>query len=238
MALIDDFLPAMAFAALLASETNLAETSCEVARKDMDRLLDQALARTRPKNPAQADNALFAVCAFADEAILASSWPGRFEWMRRKLQQERFNTANAGEEFYERLASLSSDLPQGRLDMSIFENMANIPEEDQREALEVYAACLTLGFRGKHHDQQGMARVEELARNNIKRLHADRPVIRDKVFPEMYANGSLTRKKRGFLPAVALFVLFSAPAIIAAGIYATYAGMLSTFVNNWLKALG
>lgn len=238
MALIDDFLPAMGFAALLATEPNLAETSYETARKDMDRLLDQAARKARQEFPAQADNALFATCAFADEVILASSWPGRLEWMRNKLQQERFNTGNAGEEFYERLAGLYDTLPQGRLDMSIFDNLDQTPEQGQREALEVFAACLTLGFRGKYHDQQSKARIDELTKTSFSRLHPESTFSDGKIFPEIYAASRLSAKPARFSPALKLFFVFVVPAVVAAGIYTTYAALLSTFVANWLNALG
>ncbi len=238
MALIDDFLPALAFAALLGSEPNLADTPYETARADMDMLLDRALTKTRHVSPALAENALFAVCAFADEIILASAWQGRMEWMRNKLQQARFNTANAGEEFYDRLAGLYAPTGQGRLDMSIFDNLKQHPEEEQREVLEVFVACLTLGFRGKYHDQQGKAQIDELTRTNLARLHPDKHPLKDKIFPEAYADTRLSRKTTKLSPAFKAFVLFGSSALIAAGIYAAYAALLSTFVANWLKALG
>ncbi len=238
MALIDHFLPAMAFAALLASEQNLSETPFDTARKDMDRLLDQALSTARQETPSQADNALFAACAFADEAILASSWPGRMEWMRRKLQQERFNTSNAGEEFYERLAKLCDKLPQGQLDMSIFDNLDQSADQGRREALEVYATCLTLGFRGKYYDQQGKARIDELTKTNLNRLHPESSFADNKVFPEIYAESRLSAKPVRLSPMLKLFVVFVVPALVAAGIYTSYAALLSTFVANWLTALG
>lgn len=238
MALIDDFLPALAFAALLASEPNLAETPYETARSDMDRLLDQASANARRASPAQAENALFAVCAFADEVILASSWSGRMDWMRDKLQQARFHTANAGEEFYERMAGLYGPVPQGQLDMSVFENLDRQPGADQREVLEVFVACLTLGFRGKYHHQQAKAQIEELTKSNLARLHPDNLSLQDKVFPEAYADTRLSRKTSSLSPAFRAFLLFGSSALIAAGVYVSYAALLSTFVSNWLQSLG
>lgn len=237
MALIDDFLPALAFAAMLASEQNLADTACATARADMDRLLDQAMAKADQENPRQADNALFAVCAFADEVILASAWPGRHEWMRHKLQQVRFNTGNAGEEFYERLAGLCGTLRQDHPEMVVADNLAQDGDEAQREALEVYVACLTLGFSGRYYDGEGRARIDELTRTNLARLQGQGLALTDKLFPEAYNDSRLSFKRPRILPVLRLLLFLLPPTLLAIGVYATYDTLLSTFVTNWLQAL-
>jgi len=113
VALVDRFLPAAAFAALLAREPQMRDVSFETARGDMDRLLEQAVADSREYRPEEVEDALLAVCAFADEAVLSSDWPGRGEWLRHSLQRLRFGTANAGEEFYVRLAALCDKASEG-----------------------------------------------------------------------------------------------------------------------------
>ena len=231
MALIDHFLPPMAFAAMLASEENLANTSFETARADMERLLDQAAAKARLEKPAQVDDALFAVCAFVDEAILDSTWPGREAWMRRKLQETRFHTANAGLEFYERLAMLRAGTAPG-------EATDTAPlDGGQRELLEVYVACLTLGFRGKYNDPQGQAQVERLAGDQLQRLLADSGRPDQKIFPEAYADTLPPAKRSFFTPIAKAVLFFGLPLLLAVGIYAAYASLLSAFVRNWLARL-
>jgi type VI secretion system protein ImpK len=236
VALIDDFLPALAFASMLSSDENLADIPCSTARADMERLLDRGMAKARNENPGQAENALFAVCAFADEAIVGSSWQGRGEWLRHKLQQERFNTANAGQEFYERLAVLCEGIPEGSEESGVSEYNDQETDDDRRDALEVYAACLTLGFRGKFFDEQGRMQIERLTISNLERLHVDRRLLEGKVFPEVYDAPLDVPKKSRFTPGLKALVLFGLPALITIGVYAVYSSLLSAFVNNLMQA--
>src|SRR5262249_36809636 len=70
------------------------------------------------------EGAAFALVAFLDETVLRSGGSARDAWIARRLQVELFGTANAGDEFFERLARLRR-------------------ERDQRiESLEVFACCL------------------------------------------------------------------------------------------------
>lgn len=223
---------------MLGAESNLADTPYATARADMDRLLRQGMDRAGRRDPAQAEQALFAVCAFADEAVLASRWPGRTEWMRDKLQQAHFHTVNAGEEFYQRLAGLCGKPAREPLDMSLFENMEQTPNSPQRDILEVYVACLTLGFTGRYFGPESRSTLEELTRTNLEQLHGGQRSLTERLFPEVYEQGS-TRKPRSLLsPGLRLILLFFAPGLLALTIYLSYASMLSNFVSNWLGALG
>lgn len=237
MALIDHFLPPLAFAAMLASEENLADTPFDTARTDMDRLLDQAVAKARLEKPDHAEPALFAACAFADEAILDSSWPGRDAWMRRKLQETRFHTANAGVEFYERLEMLCANGAPDATGSAAPDGRAAALDESRRELLEVYVACLTLGFRGKYNDGPGKTQVKRLAGVNLRRLLADSALPDEKVFPEAYADELPAAEASWFTPALRAVLLFGLPLLLAAGIYSVYASLLSAFVRKWLEAL-
>ncbi|NEX17115.1 MAG: hypothetical protein C1943_10900 [Halochromatium sp.] len=97
-------MPALVFASLLGKDPSLTSTTFESARTDLEQLLSQAFRQAQQRGIQDSDSSLFAACAFADEAVLASNWHGRGEWMRHPLQQIHFNTINAGEEFYQRLA--------------------------------------------------------------------------------------------------------------------------------------
>jgi len=237
MALIDHFLPPIAFAAMLASEEDLADTPYETARADMNRLLDQAEENAHRENPDQANDALFAVCAFADETVLDSSWPGRQAWMRRKLQEERFHTANAGWEFYERFDGLSADeIADENADEKdrppeAFRNRA------RRELLEVYLACLALGFKGRYDDDPGRERIDRMAGANLERLIAGSGLSGDKVFPEAYNAPLPAAEPDRFPPALRAIVFFGGPLLVAAVIYGTYWKVLSAFVRKWMALL-
>lgn len=226
MALIDHFLPALAFSAMLGSEPNLAETPYETARGDLERLLDEALAQASLQAPEAADHAHFAVCAFADEAVLDSAWPGREIWIRHKLQEVRFNTANAGLEFYQRLEQLCAD-----------RESAAAEDHPRREVLEVYAACLTLGFRGQYNGENCREQVAQLADGNLRQFMGDRGLSEARIFPEAYAVPLPEPEPARLSPAVKALMLFGAPLLLALIIYASYSSLLSAFVSKWLGAL-
>jgi type VI secretion system protein ImpK len=80
--------------------------------------------------PAAVNEAIFAVCAWADEQIMNAQWEGVSEgWSQTLLQMEYFKTNLAGELFFDRLDNLSDEaLP----------------------AQSVYALCLANGFKGKY----------------------------------------------------------------------------------------
>lgn len=245
MALVDRFLPAMAFAALLAREPEMRDVPFAVARADMDRLLAEAVAALREHRPGEVQDALFAACAFADEAILASNWPGRADWMKRPLQRERFATANAGEEFYVRLAALcdkaSGVIPAGD-EFTYDDGVAGLMDDAGgrsclREVLEVYAACLTLGFTGRYYDERGRETLGQITRASLKRLLAGSPALGEHIFPEAYARRPEAPPPSRLRPALTLLALFGAPLLAALCIHAAYASLLAASVREWLKTL-
>jgi type VI secretion system protein ImpK len=236
MALIDCFLPPLAFAAMLGSEPNLADTPYETARTDMDRLLDQALEKARLERPDQAEDAFFAVCAFVDEAVLDSPWPGRGAWMGRKLQQVRLLTANAGVEFYEHLERLCAEAARGGApEAHPDEERARLRDQGLREVIEVYAACLTLGFTGRYADDR--ARIDQLTDATLQHLATIDGSQQDKVFPQVYDAALPAPAVPRFKSRQRMLLVFGAPLLLAAGLYALYGMLLSDFVRRWLAAL-
>ncbi|OGU71385.1 MAG: hypothetical protein A2V93_07775 [Ignavibacteria bacterium RBG_16_34_14] len=79
--------------------------------------------------------AKFALVAFLDETIISSNWQRKDEWLTEPLQIKLFDTFNAGEEF--------------------FTNLHNLRQRasSNKDALEVYYLCLTLGFKGMYQLQ-------------------------------------------------------------------------------------
>lgn len=235
MTLTDAFTPPMAFAALLASPQTPESLPFATARADMEKLLDQAMTKALKKNPDQAVQALFAVCAFADESILTSSWPGRREWMGRKLQQQHFDTGNGGEEFYTRLETLlteeGADTEEGGLPGG--------PQhgEQKRDVLEVYLACLHLGFRGCCHDLAGKARIESLIRTLTEKVYGTDPEAGKKAFSGLYDPSCFPPRPSRSGNAIRMAFLFGAPALLTAALLTAFGSLLSAFVGNWLQAL-
>jgi type VI secretion system protein ImpK len=78
------------------------------------------------------EGARFALVALIDETILSSQWTGRDAWRANPLQRELFKINIAGEEFYTRLDQLRGNL------------------SENRAAVEVFYACLILGFEGRY----------------------------------------------------------------------------------------
>jgi len=105
------------------------------------------------------DQAKYALVALIDEVVLASKSGLREEWLRRPLAAELFSEFNAGEEFFQRLEQLSRG---GRLDPQTL------------GVLEVYATCLSLGFRGMHIDQSGVERLREILFSLSRRINEGR----------------------------------------------------------------
>jgi type VI secretion system protein ImpK len=99
--------------------------------------------------------ARYALVALVDEVVLTSSWPLKDGWLGRPLQLEHFNSFAAGEEFFTRLEAVRQGSDPHRLD-----------------ALEVFATCLCLGFRGKHVGVQGLEVLRGLVRGVLEELKA------------------------------------------------------------------
>lgn len=79
--------------------------------------------------------AKFALVAFLDETIISSEWSAKNEWLTEPLQIKLFDTFNAGEEFFTNMSTLRQ------------RTTAN------KDILEIYYLCLSLGFKGKYQLQ-------------------------------------------------------------------------------------
>lgn len=77
----------------------------------------------------------FALAAFLDETIISSQWNQKQEWLTEPLQLKLFNTFNAGEEFFSNI------------------NLIRQKTTANKDVLEIYYLCLTLGFKGKYQFQ-------------------------------------------------------------------------------------
>lgn len=99
------------------------------------RALDELEARAAAAGIAAelAQHACYALCAWLDERVLTSDLAARRAWSAEPLQLRRFGELAAGDEFFVRIDALRTDRAPDAVD-----------------ALEVYALCLALGFRGKH----------------------------------------------------------------------------------------
>lgn len=111
-----------------------APASCAEFNRRIDRFFThfEKQAKNFGKPAGEIEEAKYAFCALLDEIMLASEFPMRDEWARMPLQLRLFEEHLAGEGFFERLETLRVE-PQAHI-----------------EVLEVFHACLLLGFRGKY----------------------------------------------------------------------------------------
>ncbi|MFW5836606.1 MAG: DotU family type IV/VI secretion system protein [Desulfovibrionaceae bacterium] len=219
MRLMDCFAGFFAYVGYLVKDPLMASASYETVRQDVERLVGEAMAccerRETPKG--HAENAKFAICAWADEAILTSKWPGRNEWLKQPLQREHFDTSNAGEEFFQRLGELTPD--------------------EEVEVLEVFAACLAMGFVGEFFRVREPAKLQEVRRKSVELAVGGRgPSVTEALFP--FAYGSRERAGAGrklwkrFDPwALVFFVL---PLVICGTIFYVYEHHLDVYLKGWL----
>lgn len=101
---------------------------------------------------------LFALVAFADEAVLTSQHPARAAWAEQPLQLAYFNENSAGEEFYNRLDGVRK---------------AGGPQA--ADVLESFYLCLSLGFRGRY---VGSPRLEKLRKSVMEQLAEELRALR------------------------------------------------------------
>jgi type VI secretion system protein ImpK len=150
--------------------------SYDQVRSSLGRLITQSEARLEQGRFAREDFDLarFAVFAWVDEAILASRWEGRVQWQREQLQRQYYQTADAGELFFERLNTIGPH---------------------QRDVREVYYLCLALGFTGQYCHEGDDFMLEQLRASNLKLLSGSSmglPALdKEELFPEAYPRGDI-----------------------------------------------
>lgn len=104
-----------------------------------------AQARAAGIDPTLYQQAKYAAVALCDDLALHGDWDHAEQWNSHLLELRHFNTSFAGQEFFDRLARLRQQLG-GVQDPALREQVLG--------ALEVYATCLRLGFRGRCRNAQ------------------------------------------------------------------------------------
>ena len=152
----------------------------DAVRQDILALLAAADARAAGAGfpPDLVDDAKFAVCAWADEAILRSGWDGAAAWRTSQLQQQFFSTHNAGVEFFHRLEALA---------------------ETDSPARETFALCLGLGFVGEYFPEERQGELAEVRRRAIRQAAgvplSDFAETEERLFPEAYQPEAVKGRK-------------------------------------------
>ncbi len=140
--------------------------------------------------------AKFALVAFLDETIISSSWQQKEAWLSDPLQIKLFETFNAGEEFFTHLNELSQKTSVNK------------------EVLEVYYLCLSLGFKGKYQ-LQSPENLRTIIDDLNLELHPEAYGTIDSISPNGKPRQSFVQSVRSGLPlwvyplgALIVFVIF------------------------------
>jgi len=224
MRLRDCFAELIAYVAYFIRSKNSNTMSFAQVQGDVQRLLAETESAMRGGgvDAEEYNEARFAVCAWVDEALLGSAWPGKTEWQRDSLQRKYFQTSDAGQEFFERLNRLG---------------------QQQRDAREIYYLCLAMGFKGRFHQDGDVPLLEQLKTSNLKYLLGSSVGLpsldRTELFPEAYpvegTELASSGRNRFFTP-VTLTALI-APVVLFGGLFLIYSFILSNIGENFLKSV-
>jgi type VI secretion system protein ImpK len=219
MHLSDCFIELFAYTAFMVRDARGAQPGYEEVRGTLQRLIGQSESAAQADRVIQEDYHLarFAVFAWIDETISSSGWEGRHQWQREQLQRLYYQTADAGELFYERLNSIGPH---------------------QRDVREVYFMCLALGFTGQYCNAGDDFMLGQLRNANLKQLTGSTmavPSVEEKVlFPEAYP--AITQDQPDFAPlrrwSVLTLVGAAAPLVLFGFMYLIYMFILGNIGNN------
>lgn len=164
-------------------------------------------------------DAVYAVVAFLDEAVLNSSQPMFRDWPRRPLQEEVFGDHMAGENFFQTLSEL-------------------LKRQDSRELadlLEVYHLCLILGFRGRFGSggDGEIYRFTNSVQERIQRIRGSDPPLAP-AWP-LPRNESVAKGRDPWVRRLAVALLVSI--VLAGGAFLLYQALLGG-VASTLTAVG
>ncbi|MFO7876230.1 MAG: DotU family type IV/VI secretion system protein [Desulfovermiculus sp.] len=244
MRIVDAFADSFAYVSLLLREPDREGADFETVRTDLDAILAQAADQVPGLDQAHFDAARFAVCAWIDEQLLSSAWPGRNQWVSTPLQKRIYGTVRAGEEFFLRLDQLLTASAAAETNASdetgvedILDPMSHSVDSALHQVVEVYAACLALGFTGRYYQD---AKQRELQKIKMRCLQAisdsDAPLAAERLFPRAYALSTRRRSKWQGILSPGMAALIAGPIVTLAGIYLLYDSMLADMLHNLLSA--
>ncbi|MEA1899607.1 MAG: DotU family type IV/VI secretion system protein [Thermodesulfobacteriota bacterium] len=171
MRLTDCFIELVAYAAYFLKTVAKRQPPFDQVKADIQRLISKSQESLNNGAFSQEDYDLarFAIFAWIDEAILNSSWKEKHLWQGEQLQRFYYQTADAGEIFFERLNTLGPH---------------------QRDVREVYYLCLAIGFMGRYCHEGDEYLLEQLKTSNLKLLTGSSVGLpsleKGELFPEAY----------------------------------------------------
>lgn len=151
MRLTDIFIELLAYVTYFNKSVAVKQPSYDQIKADITRLMSDIEIRTGQANisPDDFDLARFAVVAWVDETLLSSQWQDKDGWQKESLQRLYYQTADAGELFFDRLNTIGPH---------------------QRDVREVYYLCLAMGFKGRYIHEGDDYLLDQLKTSNLKLL--------------------------------------------------------------------
>jgi len=224
MRITDCFIDIIAYVAYLSRKVDVSQSPFEQIQADVLRLLSTSQRYMSEGNftPEDYDLARFAIVAWVDETIMNSAWSHSDLWKRELLQRKYYQTADAGEIFFERLNQLGPH---------------------QRDVREIYFLCLAMGFKGQYcHDGDNVL-LDQLKNSNLKLLTGSSigmPTLdRGDLFPEAYSAetqlASTVKKRWRFSPTTLMGLGF--PVVLFVGLFVIYRFILNNLIDNLLSKL-
>ena len=108
MRLTDIFMELLAYVTYFNKSVAVKQPSYDQVKADITRLMSDIEIRVGQSQipPDDFDLARFAVVAWVDETLLSSQWQGKDSWQKESLQRLYYQTADAGELFFDRLNAI------------------------------------------------------------------------------------------------------------------------------------
>lgn len=159
------YAPVLAYIVLFERSRDKNSVAADKFRAEVRAALDRAgqLALMAGYAPERIDHVRFSVVAFVDEVVLNSDWTYRNDWMERPMQYEEFETAIAGDQFFDRLEGAGESDP---------------------EVAEIDFVVLSLGFKGRHVGDE--TKLTEIRRKLFKKFPPQAVLSIPHLTPEAY----------------------------------------------------
>jgi type VI secretion system protein ImpK len=222
MRLSDCFIQLIAYVAYFAKRAGIKQPPFDQVKADVMRLLADSQNKVTQGNFSQPDYDLarFAIVAWIDEIILNCAWNEKEKWQKEQLQRVFFQTADAGEIFFERLNAIGPH---------------------QNDVREIYYLCLAMGFKGRYcHDGDDYL-LDQLKTSNLKVLTGSSvgvPALdKGTLFPEAYPAESEVLSPAKTVRRFSVFNLiwFGFPVVLFLGLFLIYTFILNSYAANLLR---
>jgi len=224
MRLIDCFIELIGYVAYFSETAAVKQPPFARVKTDIEKLITASQNKLQPgrMSPDDFDLARFAIFAWIDEMIMNSSWAEKNRWQGEQLQRVHYQTADAGELFFEKLNSLS---PQ------------------QNEVREIYYLCLAMGFTGRFCTDGDDILLDQLISSNLKMISkagCDIPSLTEKkIFPESYArrSESLANGKSGRKFSLGLLAGICLPVLLYGTLFFIFQFVLTNVGANFIATV-